>query len=214
MKYFLLSAVLGFTLLPAFGQREHTFSFASDSAPSDWTFKGFNGNQFSSDILVDFHVDLNEIGAGGKVTLQSRHYLEAVTADYQQIPCGNNYLHIWKVRGAIYVEHYNAPGNPGIIQINFDEAVLTALSPTSSRIVDSMTLQVNAESDPTVQFQALNVLLGLGIGPAGTDQGENLAYTITDIRNPGGGSFVPIDPVSGKFLDSWYAEGSFSASSY
>jgi len=210
MKSFIFS--IAFTLLSVglFAQEtpEATyFSFASDDHHDGPTFSSPDSKYIYGHGSYDLIVDVNEDLGGGQVTFQTEFKLTGLPYDYQLIPCGGAWLHIWKVKGDFSFYHYSQPGNPQLLEVRFEEAVLTSLSPNPDSISETMTLQGNQPSDPNLKFTAfplLDCVIQTSLGKS-----RDFAFTFTNLR---GLSDPVIDLNDGRWLDEWVSEGSFSAS--
>ena len=208
MKKMILPLFLLLSATTLFAMSETTnFSFASDDHHNGPTFTSPGGDQIYGRARVDLMVDVNEDLGGGQVTFQSEFKFEGRTYDYMVIPCGSAWLHIWKIQGAFVFSHFSLPGNPGLLEVSFEEGVLTALSPSDTYIIETMTLQVNRPSDQTLTFTPFP-LLGCVIQTP-LQESLDLAFTFTNLH---GLSQPQIDINNGAWLDEWQAEGSFSAS--
>jgi hypothetical protein len=101
--------------------------------------------------------------------------------------------------------------NP-ILNIVFEEGVLTSWSPNSTSIGETMTLQNSVSANSSIYFTAYPLLNGIGVSQANLDSSQDIAFTFTNVRpDEDPDALVKIDE-SGHFLAKWSSEGSFSAS--
>lgn len=213
---FLAIALICGVAYPASAQVTTTFSFASDTFHQGPTFKG-EKNIITSDFEFDLMVDLNSDTYGGLVTYLSRMRLNAQMYNYQIYAVGPQYLHVWKVNGEILFTHINAnAGDPPILGIAFKEAVLTSWSPSPYAIGETMTLQDSESADQSIIMTSYPMLIGIGVKPEFLSMSEDFAFTFTNVRSAS--NYTPFELIKvdkeGNLLDTWVAEGSFSASAY
>jgi len=186
------------------------FSFASDDSPTDPTFSAVPGNFFTGNGVFDLTLDVNGEDTGGMVTFEASFSFAATTYDYQTVAVGPNWLHIWRVRGDFSFTHWAWPGTPILIEVDFDDATLTARSSSRDFISGTMTLQCNSLQDPSLTFTPSALLNGV-IQTALTKE-EDFAFTFTRARDEVSPK-VFVHP-NGDWLEGWTAEGSFSASAH
>ena len=194
-------------------QQAVTFSFASDDNHAGANFyydPATPMNIFGSRVPVDLMVDRNDNSTGGIVTIQSYMYFRGEIIQYMNIPFAGNFLHIWKLHGYMRFYHNDNPLLP-VLNINFNNAVLTSYSPTNTSAGETMTLQVSESVDPNIIMSPMNLLPGIGVTPATLAAFEDFALTFTSIKTGAGTILIPLAG-GGAFNDAWKAEGSFSAS--
>jgi hypothetical protein len=119
---------------------------------------------------------------------------------------------MWEVSGNVIFYHRSAPAYPPLLEIQFKYALLTSWSTSPTAIGKTMTLQDSQRVDGGIYMFPHPLLNGVGILPECLKQYQDLAFTFTNIRpvtNPA--DVVHLDP-TGKFVEEWVSEGSFSAS--
>lgn len=212
----LISAMMAVPSLFAQGVpgKATTFSFASDDEDSGPTFISKNADFVvnAPGSVFDLMVDVNDDNAGGLVTFQSVHNFQAQLYDYNVIRCGASYLHIWKAKGVTTFSHFDAiTGFPMILTITFSEAVFISYSPGTSVLGETATLQSSLSVDPGVKFAAGTQLIGIGVPQSDIADGQDFAYTLTNIRAQATGAPFPKLDAKGEWAEEWQSEGSFSA---
>jgi hypothetical protein len=210
--------VFFFIACSAFGQvptKFTTFSFASDDTHNSPTiiFSG-NGTTIQAYIELNLMVDVNDDNFGGQITFQTRFNLQADTYDYKVIPCGSGFLHIWKVKGVTFFDHADptAPGNR-LLTIDFEQAVLTSLSPSPSDIGQTLTLQDGDLADPRLSIKSDTILIGAGVDPGELLKSRDFAFTFSKARDPFGTQLIPLS-ADGLWQTTFATEGSFSATGH
>ena len=221
-----LLATLAFALLvtvsPAVSAQPQptNFSFASDDNHDGPTFFLFAptslddgaGVSLDGDVNVDLVVDLNDDVNGGLVTFQSTLDFDAELYDYQIVPWGADWVHQWRARGTIYLSHLDGAAASLILRIGFDNALVTSWSADPTTLGQTVTIQDGEKIDPGILFSAGPFLTGLDVFNSTLAKGESFAFTLTNVRDAGTLKHFPKIDTTGKFLDKWIAEGSFSAS--
>lgn len=222
-KWF-LSLALVVLLLPAAADAQRIcFSFASETnfnGPNFWGIPGnflLDGAPFNPDGTVDLRMLVQPFCDFGAVVahpvimrLKSEHWA------YMQNPfvLGNT-VHDWALRGQVVF--IDAVTGGLFLQIDFHGALLTSWSPTAVNMGQTATLQDSEKSDPNILFtpgpELLNIMAAAGFPANLLNFGEDFAFTLTNIRDPGGPApvLVPLDPATGDWLREWLADGSFSA---
>jgi hypothetical protein len=192
-----------------------TFSFASDDYHEGPTFFG-DGTAIQGRARVDLLLDQQGDFEGGITKWESWFSFDGELRKYQVVPVGANFLHIWEVKGRFDFVHYDvAFGFPLLLQYDFENAVLTSLSPVLGQAGTSMTLQDNWASDAALTAGDANGVaaqLGL-VYPAGyVNVAPDWAFTLTQVRTGGLVGPAPLIDPGGKFSEPWESEGSFSSS--
>lgn len=81
---------------------------------------------------------------------------------------------------------------------------------------ETMTLQDSESADQSIIMTAYPMLIGIGVKPEFLNLSEDFAFTFTHVRSTN--DYSPLDLIKvdkeGNILDTWVAEGSFSASAY
>jgi hypothetical protein len=216
-----LAALLAVLLLVPLGAARAanttTFSFASDGNADGPTFQAFADSVGSATALditgvrIDLEVDINDNGGGGIVVFPAEFIMGVITQKYQVVPVGSNYLHVWRLSsGRIDFFHDTATAFTPLLTIGFHGA-MTSLSPHPDRLGETATIQSSESVDPFTVLFPQNLLQGIGVTNASVQHGEDLAFTLTNIKKTDGtGSFPKLDK-DGNFVEEWSAEGSFSA---
>ena len=214
-KYALAISILAMAALPsALAKPTTLFSFASDDNHSYPTFTtGSSGVEIvNSKGTYDLVVDVNGDYAGGLVTFLTEFEFFGEIRDYALVPCGSNYLHVWKVKGRFSFTHFNGLFFYPLLQVEFADAVLTSLSPNSFTLGETMTLQDSDSVDPSLLMTTDTLLTAIDVTDAHLAFHEDFAFTFTNIKN-----LSTVDPYQlprishGQFLEKWSSEGSFSA---
>lgn len=193
----------------ASAQNFTTFSFAADDthdAPV-FTFEAFGA--IRADAIVNLKVDVNEDNQGGLVEFQSNFFFTGEVYTYNVVPCGSNWLHIWKVRGSFNFHHFGIHLPGGLLGVTFEEAVLTSLSPYSNRTGQTLTLEVSDSVDPSLTFSPYSRLVGAGV-PSSLSSGLDFAFTFTKARDKNYNQHIPMFHLI--WTEEFTTEGSFSAS--
>lgn len=192
------------------------FSFASD----EWYLNGpgqggnFNGsvvngqNRIDGRGYVNLVVDVNgKENPGGLVTFHCKFSFMASPSTFRvcPLPWGGFALQ-WKTNGVFNFYATNAPlgVNPLILRTTFQNALLTAYSPTGNQIRHTLTLQAS-DAFPGLVMTPGPILQCMGITSLGTE--KNFAFTMTN-KIP---SAISVNNL-GIFSAAWRAEGSYSAS--
>ena len=206
-----LLALLG-SLFTFAQQKFTTFSFASDDTHNSPTFIFTTPNVIQALAEINLMVDVNADNFGGQITWQTRFIFRGETYDYNVFPCGANFLHVWKVKGEATFDHADptAPGNR-LLTIRFEQATLTSISPSPSRVGQTLTLQDAEGVDPGIQILSSTILVGAGVDPSELVTTEDFAFTYTRARDFLGAQFIPLDNM-GNWLSTFASESSFSAS--
>jgi hypothetical protein len=191
-----------------------TFSFASDDYHEGPTFSGDTATirgYARVDLLLDQQGDLE----GGITKWESWFTFEGDLSKYQIVAVGANFLHIWQVKGHFEFVHYDVGfGFPLLLRYDFENAVLTSLSPVVGQAGKSMTLQDNWPSDAglvATDGNGVAAVLGLVYPPGYVNIGIDWAFTLTHVRSGGIVGSPPLIDPGGKFLEDWQSEGSFSS---
>ena len=212
-KIFTLFAVLVLVGVAAWAKPPIYVSFASDDYHEGPTFTGY-GTSIQGKARVDLMVDQQGDLEGGVVIFPSWFYFKGEIYNYNVIPQGANFLHIWDVRGEFSFNHYDVGlGSPFLLGTKFKNAVLTSLSPNPGQAGETMTLQDSYSADNSVVFQDGGPLEAvLDSGPYPDDYislGSGFAFTFTHVRVGDFGNQPPILS-GGAFREEFKAEGSFS----
>ena len=150
---------------------------------------------------------------GGAVIFPSWFTFDARIVNYKVIPWGANFLHIWDLRGSFSFNHYDVGlGSPFLLGTQFENAVLTSLSPSATQAGETMTLQDSQSADASVAFQdggPFEAVVNLVYPDNYVGLGSGFAFTFTHVRV---GDFVGAPPnlSGGQFKEEFKAEGSFS----
>lgn len=188
-----------------------TFSFASDDTHDSPVFFFSNGSLFEAKATVDLMVDVNDNNQGGQVTFQSTFAFRGEAYDYNRIPCGSGWLHIWKVKASANFVHLDPTMGNVLLEIEFREAALTSYSPSASRVGQTLTLQVSEGADPSLQIVPQTIMIGAGVDIWELVEREDLAFTFTKARDRNFNQFIPLNN-NGQWLFDFNTESSFSAS--
>jgi len=214
-KYTLALLMVVLTAIPAaFAKPTTLFSFASDDNHSYPTFgNGSSGKIIvNSKVVVDLMVDVNGDYAGGLVTYNSEFTFYGEIRDYTLIPCGSNWLHIWKVKGEFNFTHFNGLFFYPLLKVEFSEAVLTSLSPNRDTLGETMTLQDSDSVDPSLLMTTDTILKAIDVTDAHLAYHEDFAFTFTNIKNASSSNPYDLVKISGGTIaEKWTSEGSFSA---
>jgi len=197
----------------AWSQNAVTFSFASDDNHAGKNFFCDVASPriiYAGQVPVDLMVDRNDTMNGGIVTIQSYMRMRASIFQYQCVPHGSGFLHIWSMKGYIRFYHVDTPLLP-ILHIYFYNAVLTSYSPNNVDAGETLTLQVSESVDLNMNMTPMNLLPGIGVNAGDLIAHEDFAFTFTNITTASGSILIPL-AAGGVFADSWEAEGSFSGS--
>lgn len=193
-----------------FSQRFTTFSFRSDDTHDGPVFTFYNGTSIEAKVGLDLMVDVNDDNGGGQITFQSTFVFRGEAYDYMVVPCGSNWLHVWKVKADMFFDHFDATVANRLLSVYFQEATLTSISPSPSRVGQTLTLQVSESADPSLTFKPDTILIGAGVDPNEVVEREDLAFTFTKTRGPNFSQLIPLS--GGKWKDDFTTESSFSAS--
>jgi len=211
-KIFMLFAVLVLFGAAAWAKPPLYVSFASDDYHEGPTFTGL-GADIHGKARVDLMLDRQGDFEGGVVIYPSWFTFEARIVNYQVIPWGANFLHIWDLSGSFSFNHYDVGlGSPFLLGTKFDHAVLTSLSPSATQAGETMTLQDSQSADAIVVYQdggPFEAVVNLVYPDDYIGLGSGFAFTFTHVRVGDFGS-VPPNLSGGKFKDEFKAEGSFS----
>ncbi len=211
-RIFTLFAILVLAGAAAWAKPPLYVSFASDDYHEGPTFTGY-GSVIEGRARVDLMLDQQGDFEGGVVIFPSWFSFKAEIVNYQVIPWGANFLHIWDLSGSFGFNHYDIGlGSPFLLGTKFDHAVLTSISPNAGQAGETMTLQDGQSTDANVIFQdggPLEAVLNLVYPNDYISLGSGFAFTFTHVRV---GDFVGAPPFlsSGKFKEPFKAEGSFS----
>ncbi|MCP3960319.1 MAG: hypothetical protein GY719_20950 [bacterium] len=196
-----------------------TFSFASDDNHDGPTFNGHSGGSMPDDlneasafsvdgvVNVDLMVDLNDDAPGGIVIFPAEFFFAGSISNYTPSARGANWVQTWDVDGVATFRHAGTGQN--LLQITFDGALLTSLSPSLGTLGETATLQDSEGVDPTIRFRTFPLLQGIGVNDGAVALSEDFAFTMTRIRRTDTNGLPFLD--HGLFLRSWISEGSFSA---
>lgn len=215
-------ALLSLLLLPGTAEAQRVcFSFASetnDDGPNfyaqvpnlitDGSF--WNGDGLvQAELLIQPFCDAGPV-IGRKVYVKffGRHY------DFQQNFFAGAFAQDWAMRGGIVFVDLDT--GDALLEIYYEEALLTSWSPDNPVIGHTLTLQDSEAVDRHLKFVSspdLDALLAAeGFPPALLDRGEQFTFTLSNVRRPGGVSpFFPNINAVGDWFDEWVADGSFSA---
>lgn len=190
-----------------------SFSFASDDnheAPTFYTTAAPTSTVYGSGKLK-LIVDLNKHSGGGTVEYFCYFNLKCRTSNHIVTAFGPGFVHNWRASaGSIVFRHIDpVHGNPTILRITFNSAIITSWSPAGNIAGPTMTLQVSEKLDPNIIFTVFPKLQGIGV-PALVEE-EDVSLTLTDITTNAGNMTIPLN-AAGQFLEVWKSEGSFSAS--
>lgn len=211
-KMFTLFALLVFIGAAAWAKPPIYVSFASDDYHEGPTFTGY-GAKIQAKARVDLMLDQQGDFEGGVVIFPSWFTFDGEIVNYQVIPWGANFLHIWDLSGSFSFNHYDVGlGSPFLLGTKFDRAVLTSISPNAGQAGETMTLQDAQSVDANVVFQdggPFEAVVNLVYPNDYVSLGSGFAFTFTHVRV---GDFVGAPPLlsSGKFKEEFKAEGSFS----
>lgn len=192
-----------------YAQNVTTFSFAADDthdAPV-FTFEAFGG--ITANAVVNLKADINNNNQGGLVEFQSRFSFNGELHGYNLVACGSNWLHVWKVRGSMHFHQYGIHLPGGLLGISFEDAVLTSLSPYSTRIGQTLTLEVSDSVDSALTFTPYTRLIGAGVTSSLTSN-LDFAFTFTNARTNNQSQHSQMFRL--LWTEEFTAEGSFSAS--
>lgn len=210
-KIFTLFAVLVLAGAAAWAKPPVYVSFASDDYNDGPTFTGY-ATTITGKAKVDLMLDQQGDFVGGVVIFPSYFSFEAEMVSYNVIPQGANFLHIWDLRGKFVFEHDDAAfSNPFLLGTEFQNAVLTSLSPSATQAGETMTLQSSRSVDGVAYKDGgpLEAVLDLNYPPDYVGIGSGFAFTFTHVRVGQFGT-TPPNLSSGKFKDPFMAEGSYS----
>lgn len=198
------------TALPAAAVDSIHFSFASDDDHDGPTWVSNGSDVLDSIAEVDLMVDFNEDNGGGVVIFPTQAFLFVQLQEYKLLGFAGNFLHIWTVSGRIDFFHRDSTAFSPLLTIGFSNGVMTSWSPSTITLGETLTLQTSESTDTFTQMFPQTLLQGIGIKTSFTANGEDLALTFTNVRNAQENGLPTIDG-NGRFLQSWTAEGSFSA---
>jgi hypothetical protein len=211
-KILMLFAVLVLVGGAAWAKPPIYVSFASDDFHEGPTFTGY-ASKIQGKARVDLMLDQQGDFEGGVVIFPSWFTFEAEMVQYQVIPWGANFLHIWDLKGSFSFNHYDPIlGSPFLLGTQFDNAVLTSLSPSATQAGATMTLQDSQSADANVVFRdggPFEAVVNLTYPDDYVGLGSGFAFTFTHVRVGDFGT-TPPDLSGGKFKDEFRAEGSFS----
>lgn len=190
-----------------FSQQFTTFSFASDDTHDGPVFKFHSGTAIEAKTEVDLMVDVNDDNNGGQITFQSLFRFRGEAYDYMVVPCGSNWLHVWKVKGEGNFTHIDPTMANTLLKFGFEQATLTSISPSQSVLGQTLTLQVFDRVDPSFGLSPDTILVGAGVDPFELVERKDLAFTFTKANF---GKFVKLN--EGRWGDEFTTESSFSAS--
>jgi hypothetical protein len=207
---FALAVSLVLAAVPAAAVDSIHFSFASDDDPDGPTWVSNGTDVLDSVVQVDLKVDFNEDNGGGVVIFPTDAFLFVQIHEYKLLGFAGNYLHIWTVSGRIDFIHRDSTAFSPLLTIGFSNGVMTSWSPSTITLGETLTLQSSESTDTFTTLFPQTLLQGIGIKTSFTANGEDLALTFTNVRNAQENGLPRID-ANGRFLQSWTAEGSFSA---
>ncbi|GAB4200172.1 MAG: hypothetical protein Tsb002_36190 [Wenzhouxiangellaceae bacterium] len=209
-------------LLPAqaFAQRI-CFSAASENRNTDGpTFFAvppstlFDGGAVDASGRVELNLFIQPFCNSGGPLFVRRTYLvyESKAFAYTVTPFTATVLN-WAHEGRfVFVD---IATNTSVLEASFSNSLLTSWTDTASRLGSTLTLQDSERVDPNIFFNAgpelLNIMASAGFPPNLLHFGEDFAFTLTNIREPGGAPTGIAVSNAGEYSDKWQAEGSFSA---
>jgi len=208
--------IIAFTFLAlvgsvfGFSQRFTTFSFASDDTHDSPVFTFHSGSAIEAKVELDLRVDVNDDNAGGQITFQSNFVFRGEAYDYMLVPCGSNWLHVWKVKAEAFFDHYDVTVANRLLSMYFEEATLTSISPSPDHLGQTLTLEVSESVDRNLTLKPDSILIGAGVHPMELVEREDLAFTFTRARDFHFKQLIPLS--GGKWKDDFTTESSFSAS--
>lgn len=198
-----------------------TFSFASDDNDDGPTFRGNSSGSMPNDmneasglsldgnVDVDLMVDTNGDAAGGIVTIPSHFMFDGNISGYTLTARGSNWVIQWDVSGSFYFLEASSGGL--LLIVNFDNALLTTLTPNINTLGQTATLQSSDDVDASLDFTSTLLFQSLtGVNNLSLNNSEDFAFSLSNLRNIDGGGGLPMID-HGVFLRNWASEGSFSA---
>lgn len=224
LRKFLLVLLVVAVLAPATAEAQRVcFSFASDRNSDGPTFFGQppvnvrDGSPVdpSGSVVVELWVQ-PFCNSGPLFSRKVQVLYRTEIGPYQPFPFLGGFANTWNAEGL--VRFIDLATSSVFLDIEFHRGLMTSWSTAPDLLGPTATVQDSEDLDPNIQFIAgpelLAILAAAGY-PAGLlDVGEDFAFTMTNIREPGPGgaaAVVPIVVATGELLDRWVAEGSFSA---
>jgi hypothetical protein len=224
LRNILLVLLVVAVLAPVSAQAQRVcFSFASDDNSDGPTFFGvppfsvFDGSLVDPSGSVDVRLLIQPFCNSGPLFSRKVQMLyRTEIGPYQAFPFLGGFADTWNAGGL--VRFIDGATGTVFLDIVFNRALMTSWSTAPNLLGPTATVQDSEDLDPNIRFIAGPELLAI-LGAAGypaalLDFGEDFAFTMTNIREPGAGggaAVVPVNPATGELLDKWVAEGSFSA---
>ncbi len=179
-----------------------TFSFASDIGTSQAVLSGAPGDPASFIAegvprpTLTLGIDLDDDGPGLPSTRQVTFELAANMIEYQVVPVGVNFLHMYRVTGA-YAFRDAATLNL-LMRVDFPSAVFSSISESSSTWSSSASISATAP---------IAVLAAPELG--GNAVASSFAFGLTNVRQPRGGR-VSIATIPAGRPTTWIADSSWT----
>lgn len=197
-----------------------TFSFASDAAQNNASvFLGSAGAPGTAGSLLGLSDGMGSNGSlpltwlgdadgAGPVAAMSFagafDFADAGAAQsYQRAQVGNNWLHVYSFGGTFTLLN----GGSAYLTVSFSNATLTTISASPSTWGLSATIQCN-DATSLLTFAASPALQGLGFGQLGAQR--SFSFSLSNVLTATN-SNVGIDPETGRVLDGFSADSSFTA---
>lgn len=197
-----------------------TFSFASDAAQDNAAvFLGSAGSPGTAGSLLGLGDGAGATGSlplawlgdadgpGPAAALSFAGAFDFAGAgaaqSYQRAQVGNNWLHVYSFGGTFTL--FNA--GSAYLTVSFSNATLTTISASPSSWGLSATIQCS-DATSLLTFTASPALQALGFGQF--DSQRNFSFSLSNVLGTLG-SGVSIDPETGRVLDGFSADSSFTA---
>ncbi|GAB4200175.1 MAG: hypothetical protein Tsb002_36200 [Wenzhouxiangellaceae bacterium] len=210
-------------LLPSLAQAQRVcFSTASENFNADGpTFFAFpamglmDGGPVDRNGVVEFNLYIQPYcnNAGPVIVRRTQFFYNSDGYNYIVTPFNGNFVQNWAHKGGFaFID--TATGSP-LLDVRFSNALLTSWTDRPFLLGSTLTLQDSERVDPNITFiagEVLHEILQSADFPVELiNYGEDFAFTLTNVREPGGGPIIVDVSDAGEYFTEWIAEGSFSA---
>ncbi len=192
------------------------FSFASDSANRQWTFKGQGNSITQGDVNgSDIDLILNDDNGGAEISIATKFFADWTITHVTSTTIGGYVAHSYRATGMF--EWRDASSGAMVLRGDFTDALFTATGRANSW--DSTATVMGADSYTQFGYTSgINMpAVGMAVGAMGGPQ--DFGFTLTVINTSGRLPYVPNSANRGASLGadlmpnrSWWSEGSFSGS--
>jgi hypothetical protein len=192
------------------------FSFASDTANRQWTFKGLGNTVTQGDVNgSDIDLILNNDNGGAQVSIATKFFANWTLTHVSSTNVGPYIAHSYRATGMF--EWRDASTGAMVLRGDFTDALFTATGRANSW--DSTATVMGADS--YTQFGYTSGIndpsVGMAIGAMSGPQ--DFGFTLTVINTSGALPYIPNSANRGSTLGAdllpnrqWWSEGSFSGS--